>query len=63
MDKITLNLTPYFYKGSSNSTLTLVQYANGDIDLITDFGEVITTVQSGYSLMRALEDLGAGKFA
>lgn len=52
----------YYYKGSSNTTLTLVEKSDG-IDLVTDYGETITTVQSGYGLMRILEDLHEDKYA
>lgn len=61
-NKIKLDLT-YYYKGSSNCTLTLVERSNDDIDLITDYDELITSVQTGYELMRAIEDLINDKFA
>ena len=61
-NKIKLDLT-YYYKRSSNCTLTLVERSNGDIDLITDYNELITSVQTGYGLMRAIEDLINDKFA
>lgn len=58
---ITLDMA-YYYKGSSNVYLRLVE--NGDnIDLVTDFGETITSVQTGYGLMRALQDLQEEKYA
>lgn len=52
----------YYYKGSSNVQLKLVEKSDG-IDLITDFGEIITTVTTGYGLMRVLEDLYDKKYA
>lgn len=52
----------YYYKGSSNIRLELRQ-VDDDIDLITDYGERITSVQTGYGLMRVLEDLNADKYA
>lgn len=52
----------YYYKGSSNIRLTLVEKEDG-IDLVTDYGEIITTVTSGYGLMRVLEDLYENKYA
>ena len=52
----------YYYRGSSNTTLTLDEKTSG-IDLVTDFGEVITTVTTGYGLMRVLEDLYDEKYA
>jgi hypothetical protein len=52
----------YYYKGSSNVRLNLIEKIDG-IDLVTDYGEVITTVTSGYGLMRVLEDLYENKYA
>lgn len=52
----------YYFKGSSNISLTLRKVGD-DIDLITDFGEIITSVQSGYGLMRVLQDLYENKYA
>ena len=52
----------YYYKGSSNVTLKLVEKSDG-IDLVTDYGETVTTVTTGYGLMRALEDLYDDKYA
>lgn len=52
----------YCYKGSSNIRLELRQV--GDyIDLITDYGEKITSLQTGYGLMCLLEDLINDKYA
>lgn len=60
--KVVLNMA-YDYKGSSNVCLRLVEQSNGDIDLITDYGELITSVQTAYGLRRVLEDLENGVFA
>lgn len=51
----------YYYKGSSNVSLTLKE-TTGGVDLITDFGETVTTVTTGYGLMRVLEDLYDEKY-
>ena len=59
---IKLSLT-YYYKGSSNCTLTLVERSNGDIDLITDYDETITSIQTGVGLMRVIQDLIDNRFA
>lgn len=59
--EITLDMD-YYYKGSSNISLKLVKVGD-DIDLITDYGETITSVQTGYGLMRVLEDLHDNKYA
>lgn len=58
---IKLDMT-YYYKGSSNIYLRLVAMGD-DIDLVTDYGETITSVQTGYGLMRVLQDLSEGKYA
>lgn len=60
--KIILNMD-YYYKGSSNIYLRLVEQSNGDIDLITDYGELITSVQTARGLRRVLEDLENGVLA
>lgn len=52
----------YYFKGSSNVFLHLIEKGD-DIDLVTDFGETITSVQTGYGLMRALQDLQDDKYA
>lgn len=59
---IKLSLT-YYYNGSSNCTLTLVERSNGDIDLITDYDETITSIQTGVGLMRVIQDLIDNRFA
>ena len=53
----------YYYKGSTNCTLTLVERSNGDIDLVTDYGETVTSIQTGIGLMRVIQDLIDNKFA
>lgn len=58
---IKLDMT-YYFKGSSNVSLRLVEKGD-DIDLVTDYGEIITSVQTGYGLMRALQDLQDDKYA
>lgn len=58
---ITLDMS-YYYKGSSNISLKLVKH-DDDIDLVTDYGEIITSVQTGYGLMRVLQDLHDEKYA
>ena len=58
---IKLDMT-YYYMGSSNIYLRLVEMGD-DIDLVTDYGETITSVQTGYGLMRVLQDLSEGKYA
>lgn len=52
----------YYFKGSSNISLTLKKVGD-DIDLVTDYGETITSVQTGYGLMRVLQDLHGGRYA
>lgn len=58
---LTLSMT-YYFKGSSNISLRLVDKGD-DIDLVDDYGETITSVQTGYGLMRVLQDLMDGKYA
>lgn len=58
---IKLDMT-YYFKGSSNTTLRLIEKGE-DIDLVTDYGEIITSVQTGYGLMRVLQDLQDDKYA
>lgn len=58
---IKLDMT-YYFKGSSNVSLRLVEKGD-DIDLVTDYGETITSVQTGYGLMRVLQDLQDDKYA
>lgn len=53
----------YYYRGSINSILTLKQQPNGDIDLITSYGEVAATVHDAYELVHILEDLDSGILA
>ena len=53
----------YYYKGSINCFLTLVERSNGDIDLVTDYGETITSVQTCTGLMEVIRDLIEGRFA
>ena len=52
----------YYYKGSSNTYLKLIEHPYG-IDLVTEYGETITSVTTGYGLMRVLEDLYDEKYA
>ena len=59
---IKLSLT-YYYKGSSNCTLTLVERSNGDIDLVTDHDETITNIQTGIGLVSVIQDLIDNRFA
>ena len=58
---ITLDMS-YYYKGSSNISLKLVKHGD-DIDLVTDYGEIITSLKTGYGLMRVLQDLHDEKYA
>lgn len=57
-----INMT-YYYKGSNNTYLELIECSDGGIDLLTAHGEIITSIASGYGLMRVLEDLRDGKYA
>ena len=57
-----INMT-YYYKGSSNTYLELIERSDGEIDLLTAYGEIITSITSGYGLMRVLEDLHDEKYA
>lgn len=58
---VTLDMA-YYFKGSSNISLRLVE-KEGNIDLVTDYGETITSVHDGYELMRVLQDLHEDKYA
>lgn len=62
MNQIVL-MAQYNYKGSINSSLTLKQTETGDVDLYTSYGELITTVQSTYGLMRVIQDLEDDSYA
>lgn len=54
----------YDYKGSANNDLKMVQKNNHiDVDLFTQYGELITTVTTGYGLMRVIQDLLDGTYA
>lgn len=60
---IIIDLT-YGYKGSANIELKMVQKNDhGDVDLFTQYDELITTVATGYGLMRAIQDLLDGTYA
>lgn len=52
----------YCYKGSYNTYLKLIERACG-IELVTEYGETITTVTTGYMLMRVLENLYNEEYA
>lgn len=61
MNEVVVSLD-YYFKGSSNIYLHLKQ--NGDdIDIVTDYGERITSVQTAYGLMRVIQDLMDEKYA
>lgn len=53
----------YYYKGSSNIYLHMKQVAGDEIQLSTDYGEVIKDVYSTPGLMEIIKDLEGGKFA
>ena len=61
-NKITIGLD-YNYRGSINSSLTLEKRGNGDVDLISSYGEKITTIFTGYGLIRALDALHSNRLS
>lgn len=62
MNKVTL-MSSYNYKGSINCSLTLMEREDGDVDLLTSYGERIKTIQSDSDLMRVLKDLEENKYS
>ena len=61
MERITIQME-YHYKGKSNDVVVLIQNYGEDVDILTSYGEVVTTVQTGYGLSRALQELQDGEF-
>lgn len=54
----------YYYKGSSNGYLHLINDSDdGTIIILTDYGELIYIVTSGYGLEKVIRDLREGKYA
>lgn len=66
MNSIILDLD-YYFKGSSNINVTLVQDGSGEIKAISSFGEVMKTFPSGTYTGRLvrelLRDLEDGKYS
>ena len=66
IDVITLGLS-YPYKGCTNGFVQLVKYPKGQVDVVNDYGEVMTTFEdafgSGHWLWQFLRDLEEGKYA
>ncbi len=53
----------YYYKGSTNSYLHMKQGNGDEIQLSTDYGEIIKNVYSSNGLLEIIKDLKGGKFA
>ena len=53
----------YYYKGSTNAYLHMKQVNGDEIQLSTDYGEVIKDVYSSACLLEIIKDLEDGKFA
>lgn len=53
----------YYYKGSTNVYLHMKQVNGDEIQLSTDYGEVIKDVYSSNGLLEIIKDLKDGKFA
>lgn len=53
----------YYYKGSINSYLHMKQVNGDEIQLSTDYGEVIKDVYSVTGLAEIIKDLEDGNFA
>ena len=53
----------YGYKGTNNTHLMLKEGPDGDIDLVTEFNETITTIRTGRGLMEVIKDLLDGRYA
>lgn len=53
----------YYYKGSTNCYLHMKQVSGDEIQLSTDYGEVIKDVCTAYDLVITIDDLDSNKFA
>lgn len=53
----------YYYKGSSNIYLHMKQVAGDEIQLSTDYGEVIKDVYTVTDLVKMISDLEGGNYA
>lgn len=53
----------YYYKGSTNIYLHMKQVNGDELQLFTDYGEVIKDVYSTTGLMEIIKDLESGKYA
>ena len=61
--KILLLLMQVVYKGSVNTQLKMIQKSGSDdVDPFTQYDELITTITTGYGLMRAIQDLIDGTY-
>lgn len=61
--KILLLLMQVVHKGSVNTQLKMIQKSGSDnVDLFTQYDELITTITTGYGLMRAIQDLIDGTY-
>lgn len=58
MENVIIIDADYAYKGSANTQLKMIQKSGSDyVDLFTQYDELITTVTTGYGLMRVIQDL------
>lgn len=63
MENVIIIDAGYEYKGSANTQLKMIQKSGSDdVDLFTQYDELITTVTTGYGLMRAIQDLLDGAY-
>ena len=62
MNVMTIDMN-YYFKGSSNICVTLIKNDDGNLDLVSDYGERMIVASSGESLGKALCSLAAGEFA
>ena len=60
---ITLVSPGYFHNGNSCETITLIKQPNDDVDLVDDYGDVITSVQTTYGLVSAIQAIENDEFA
>ena len=53
----------YYYRGSSNGYLHMKQVASDEIQLSSDYGEVIKDVYTVTDLIKVISDLESGNYA
>lgn len=65
--EITYPVGLYYYKGSMNSSIKLRQLSTGDFEVVTDFNEVVKTLnpylENWGVLTQVIEDLISDKYA